>query len=238
MDAFRADYLDVYAHRDEGAAAREAKGALSLLRFVRGRERLLDLAAGAGRHALAFAAEGCHVTCLDLSADLVERSRARGLRAVRGDMRRLPFRDWAFDAAACLFSSFGYFADDREHAATLAEVARVLSPGGRLLLDLMDPETVARGLVPQGVDLRGDRLVEVERWLTADRRRVEKSIRIVRGARTERAWVESVRLFRGDEIAELAAGAGLTLATTAGEYDGRPHRAGETRRLVVLEKPA
>src|SRR5262245_46593945 len=104
VEAFRADYLEVYKHRDEAAAAREVRGALSLLRHDRPRGRLLDLAAGAGRHALAFRAERCHVTCLDLSDDLTRAAAGRGLRTVRGDMRALPFRDWAFDSIACLFS--------------------------------------------------------------------------------------------------------------------------------------
>lgn len=237
IDAFTADYLDVYAHRDEAAAAREAKGALSLLHHRRARGRLLDLAAGAGRHALAFAAERCHVTCVDLSADLTERARQRGLRTVRGDMRALPFRDWAFDSVTCLFSSFGYFETDAEHSATLVDIARVLCPGGRVLLDLMDGETVARRLVPQGVDLVGDLIVEVERSLTPDGRRVEKWIRLVRGDRLEKAWKESVRLFSAPEIDALARGAGLTPVSVHGDYDGRPHVSGETRRLVVLEKP-
>jgi SAM-dependent methyltransferase len=237
VDAFTADYLDVYAHRDAPSAAREAKGALSLMGHSRANDRLLDLAAGAGRHAQAFLAERCHVTCLDLSEDLTERSRKAGLRTVRGDMRHLPFRDWAFDSVACLFSSFGYFHDEPDHAITLGEIARVLSPGGRVLLDLMDPDTVAATLVPQGLDMMGDFIVEVERGMTRDGKRVEKSIRLVRGDRCEKAWVESVRLFTEDELEDLAADARLEPVSVSGDYDGRPHVAGQTRRLMVLRKP-
>jgi len=237
VDAFTADYLDVYAHRDGAAAAREAKGALSLLRFSRERERLLDLASGAGRHALAFTAERCRVTCFDLSSDLTRRARAAGLSTVRGDMRRLPFRDWGFDAVTCLFSSFGYFRAEHEHADTLREIARVLSPGGRVLLDLMDPDTVATTLVPQGVDMIGDLVVEVERSMTSDGRRVEKAIRLVRGDRCEKSWIESVRLFSGAELERLIDGAQLELLQTLGDYDGRAYVRGTTRRLVVLRKP-
>ena len=237
VDAFTADYLDVYAHRDEAAAAREAKGVLSLLRHERRSQRLLDLAAGAGRHALAFAAERCHVTCLDLSDDLTRRARAAGLRTVRADMRALPLRDWCFDSITCLFSSFGYFSDDREHEDTLREMARVLTPGGRALLDLMDPETVARHLVPQGVEVMGENTLEVERRITPDGRRVEKSIRMIRSDRPARAWRESVRLFSGDELETLADRARLELEATYGDYDGRPFEAGRTRRLIVLRRP-
>lgn len=238
VDAFRADYLDVYSHRDEAAAAREAKAALSLLRFDPARGRLLDLAAGAGRHSLAFRALRCDVVSLDLSADLMVRARASGLRCARADMRHLPLRDWSFGAVAMLFSSFGYFHDDADHERTLAEVARVLEPGGAALLDLMDPETVRTNLVPQDVDVREGATLEIERRMTDDGRRVEKSIRMIRpGGADERSWVESVRLFSQPELAALATGAGLSIEDTVGDYDGRPHVPGDTRQLVVLRKP-
>jgi SAM-dependent methyltransferase len=237
VEAFRADYLEVNKHRDEAAAAREVRGALSLLRHDRQRGRLLDLAAGAGRHGLAFAAERCHVTCLDLSDDLTQLAAGRGLVTVRGDMRALPFRDWAFDSIACLFSSFGYFADEADHQRTLDEIARLLAPDGGVLLDLMDRDTVAQQLQPQSVDMVDGMAIEVERALTADGRRVEKHIRVLRSDCQRRSWSESVRLFSGDEVAQLAQRARLVVETVAGDYDGRPHRPGETRRLVVMRKP-
>lgn len=238
VDAFSADYLEVYAHRDEETAAREIRGALSLMRHERGTHRLLDLAAGAGRHSLAMKAERCHVTCLDLSADLTERCAALGLRTVRADMRALPFRDWSFDHASCLFSSFGYFQTDAEHLHVLTEIARVLTPGGAALLDLMDPETIRRKLVPQSVDvLPGGAVLEVERSLVNNGERVEKHIHFVKSGRSGRRWHESVRLFEAAELSPMIQSAGLSLETTVGAYDGRPHVSGETRRLVVLRKP-
>src|SRR6267142_2810728 len=95
VDAFTSSYLEVYSRRDETSARREAKGALNLLRHDGSKGPLLDLAAGARRCA------------------------AIGLPTVRGDMRALPFRDGAFAAVTCLFSSFGYFDDEAEHVQTL-----------------------------------------------------------------------------------------------------------------------
>ncbi len=49
-------------------------------------------------------------------------------------MRALP-APWSgrFDAVVNLFTSFGFFADPRDDARTIAEFARVLAPGGTLL---------------------------------------------------------------------------------------------------------
>ena len=237
VDAFRAEYLDVYSHRDEASAAREAKAALGLLRFDPAAGLRRDLAAGAGRHAAAFRSQRCRVVCLDLSEDLTRRSQRARLPTVRGDMRALPFRDWSFQGVACLFSSFGYFEDEAEHAATLGEIARVLEPGGSVLLDLMDRDTVRYRLRPQDVEMVDEMTIEIERDMSADGRRVEKSIRIMRSDTEPRAWVESVRLFTPAEIEDLAHGAGLSVERTVGDYDARPVVPGETRRLVVLRKP-
>ncbi len=238
VDAFTATYLEVYAHRDEASARREAKGALNLLRFHGGQGRLLDLAAGAGRHARAFRTLGCAVACLDLSRDLTARCRGLGLPTVRGDMRALPFDEASFGAVACLFSSFGYFASEAEHAATLAEIARVLAPGGAALLDLMDRDTVRYTLNPQTVEVTDGRTLEIERCLMEGGRRVFKQVRLLRDGSESQVWTESVHLFTGDELAALATGARLRVEATFGDYDGRPHAPGTSRRLVVLRKPA
>ncbi|MBI4231236.1 MAG: methyltransferase domain-containing protein [Planctomycetes bacterium] len=234
VEAFSRAYLDVYAHRHNETSERaEALGALALLRHAPGDGRLLDLAAGAGRHARHLKQAGCRVTCLDLSADLLLAASRAGLSCVRGDLRALPFRDGAFAAIACLFSSFGYFADDRENARVLTEAARVLRPGGRALFDLMDPRTVRQTLRARDRIEREGTVIEIERRLTPDDRRVEKSVRLTRPGEPMRTWTESVRLFTRDEFAALALRAGLEIEATYGDFDGHPHESGRTRMLIL-----
>jgi SAM-dependent methyltransferase len=237
VEAFTSAYLDIYANRDDTSARQEARGAVNLLGFHGGKGRLLDLAGGSGRHGAGFKLLGISVTCLDLSHDLSLRARARGLPTVRGDMRAVPFLDASFSAVACLFSSFGYFADDAQHQATLDEIERVLLPGGAALLDLMDRDTVRYKLELQSVDLVDGKIIEVERALVEGGRRVEKQIRVVRDGSQTQTWNESVRLFTGEELAAMATRARLKLEATYGDFDGRPHVPGQTRRLIVLRKP-
>lgn len=99
-----------------------------------GLRRFLDLGCGAGRHALYFAGCGFDVDALDLSPTGVEElertARARGL-AVRTrvqDMLALPYADSAFD---CLLAYHVIYHSDRAGVErTVAEMARVLAPGG------------------------------------------------------------------------------------------------------------
>src|SRR5687767_5114521 len=93
---FGEEYLRLYPHRDDVDADR----AVGLLRRAvpwRAGLRVLDIGAGAGRHARAIVAAGAKCVGLDLSAALLRRARqATTAPLVRADMRRLPFRPRSF----------------------------------------------------------------------------------------------------------------------------------------------
>ena len=108
----------------------------------RRRERWLDVATGTGAVALRAARAGAKVTGLDFAPELLET--AAGLAAEegldisfdRGDAERMPYEDGSFDVVS---SSVGLiFAPD--HAATAAELARVLPSGGRLGIAAWRPD--------------------------------------------------------------------------------------------------
>jgi SAM-dependent methyltransferase len=93
-----------------------------------------------------LAARGFHVVGLDLSTPLLvrggEEAHRRGLTInfVRGDMRELDFEN-QFDAAYCLFSTFGFF-DDETNKKTLQNVARALKPHGKILIEILNRDYV------------------------------------------------------------------------------------------------
>jgi ubiquinone/menaquinone biosynthesis C-methylase UbiE len=109
-----------------------------------GATRLLDAGCGTGRFA-ALASErlGARVWGVDPSEEMLARARARGLRGVgwrRASLERLPFKDGWFDAAHAHLVL--HVVPDR--AAALRELARVLSPGGRLAIVTFRPEHFER----------------------------------------------------------------------------------------------
>jgi ubiquinone/menaquinone biosynthesis C-methylase UbiE len=96
-------------------------------------ERFLEIGFGGAALLRAAKAAGAEVSGADVSEAMV--SRARGLDVHLASAEALPLEDARFDKAASLNSL--YFWPDPERA--MAEIARVLRPGGRLLLGFEPP---------------------------------------------------------------------------------------------------
>ncbi|MGE3537601.1 MAG: class I SAM-dependent methyltransferase [Candidatus Tectimicrobiota bacterium] len=112
---------------------------------------ILDLCGGQGRHALELARRGYQqLTVLDYSDFLLCRGRweaAAGSLPVtfcQGDARRTSFAASSYDVVLLMANSFGYFVDAADDRRVLAEVVRLLTPGGYFLLDLIDREVALR----------------------------------------------------------------------------------------------
>lgn len=113
---------------DDDPRARAILGALGPLD---GR-RVLDLGCGKGRFAGILAARGARVVGLDVSAAMLAGADGSSLHRVQGSARRLPFAPASFDAAVAV-EVFEHL-DPAALDATLAEAARVLRPGGILVI--------------------------------------------------------------------------------------------------------
>lgn len=145
---FGEEYLGLYSHRDEQEAEAHVDFVERQLGDVRPRA-VLDLACGAGRHTVALRRRGYRTLGVDLSLTLLVH--ARGLPRVAGDMRCLPFAAGSFDWVLNFFTSFGYFEKERENFQVLEEIVRVLAPGGRFLIDIMNTAHTLRHLQPREV---------------------------------------------------------------------------------------
>ncbi len=233
-DYFDAQYLLEYEPIfTQEQARRDVARVLELLGLPAG-ARILDVPCGQGRHAHLLAEAGFRVDGLDYSRHLLARARARGtgpaLHYHRGDMRKLPAR-WTgrFDAVVNLFTSFGFFVDPRDDAATAAEWARVLRPGGTLIW---------HGGNRDGVMAR---FLARDWWRTADGTLVaqERAFDPLSGQLAIRSsWYgpgghgqreHRIRLYTPTALAELLARAGLIVEHAFDGWSDRPlgRRSGE-----------
>jgi SAM-dependent methyltransferase len=124
--------------------AAEHRTALEMLELERS-DRVLDVACGSGGFTRIFARHAAVAIGVDASRTMLAEAvrEGGGARYVRASASALPFRDASFDAVCC-FAAL-YLIEEPYEA--IAEIARVLAPGGRVAL----LSSVARGPVPAAV---------------------------------------------------------------------------------------
>lgn len=230
---FGEEYLELYSHRDRAEAERQADFVERHLR-ERTPDAVLDLACGAGRHTDVLRDRGYRVLGIDLSLTLL--AQRPDLPRVAGDMRDLPFVAAGFDWVLNFFTSFGYFETERENFRVLEEVVRIMAPGGRFLIDLMNPEPVIRNLEPRESFTVQGRDVRIERWYDPQAKRVNKRIKIKAPERPERTYLESVRAYRQEEVEMGLQWAGLQVAGIFGNFHGDSYTRDSERLILVARK--
>jgi SAM-dependent methyltransferase len=93
----------------------------------------------------------CAVRAIDTSERMVELARARGVDARIGDVQGLPFRDGTFDCAVAAWML--YHVPDLDRG--IAELGRVLRPGGRLVAITNSERHLQEARELAGVDMSG-----------------------------------------------------------------------------------
>jgi len=233
-DSFGEDYLIVYKHRDFCGAKHEVNKMIGWLHLPPG-SKVLDLCCGMGRHSLALAEAGYEVTGVDLSEPLLREARAQkgsdNVRWLRSDMRTLPL-DGGFDAVVNLFTSFGYFEEDEEQIKVLREIGRMLKPGGKFVIDYLNPAYVIRNLVPHSVREDVDNLIDEQRRIEGGY--VKKDIILTSKADgTARQYHERVKLYTLEKFRTMIEQAGLSLEAVHGCYDEGPYVAETSTRMIL-----
>jgi SAM-dependent methyltransferase len=240
-DAFFSDfYLRAYsddARQDE--AEGQALAAARLARCPAG-GALLDVPCGFGRHAVPLAAAGYAVTGVDRSGALLDAARDRAAAAgtapdfVEGDYRQLPFADATFDAALNLFTSLGYLGDE-EDTRVLAEIGRVLRPGGHLVVETMHRDAVVRGFADRAWRLVGAGRLLLEQRTFDPRTGVVQETQTLVGPAGERdSRPYSLRVYTATELMAMLTRAGFDEVRPYGGMDGEPLTADS--RLVLVAR--
>ncbi|MFD3944840.1 class I SAM-dependent methyltransferase [Streptomyces sp. NPDC058579] len=174
-DELADDYHLIYSDWD--ASIRRQGDALDAL-IGQDRAAVLDCSCGIGTQAIGLALRGHRVTGTDISPRAAARAaweaarRSLSLRTAAADMRRLPFAGGQFDTVVCADNSLPHLLTEQDVNAALADMRRVLRPGGRLLIstrpydDLMrdrpasTPPQVSRVAEADG----GERTVTFQLW--------------------------------------------------------------------------
>ncbi len=227
---FRELYESLGGHAGREQAAAEATALAALLRLEPGMA-VLDAACGYGRHAAALLPLDVGVVGLDFAEEYLWAARdeqGARLALVLADPCALPFAGGAFDAVYDLRLGADLRSDELL-PQMLAEFARVLSPGGRLVI-----QTVSQpGRDETRVWRReGERFIMSEKTFDAGRsvyREVEYHLDLENGAARE--WAQETRRHSVDEWRRMLGRAGFR---TTGSYGGLDRRAARNSPDLVL----
>jgi SAM-dependent methyltransferase len=239
-DALFSDfYLRVFADEARDAEAQEQALAAARLSACPEGGDLLDVPCGFGRHLVPLARAGYRAVGVDRSQALIDEARrraggARWPKLVHADYRDLPLPDESFDAALNLFSSLGYLGDEGD-TKVLAEIRRVLRPGGRLVIEIMHRDALVLGFRDTGWHMVGQgRLLLEQRTFDPAAGVAQTTQTLVEpgGERDSRTF--SLRVYTATELLAMLARAGFEESRAYGDLSGG--RFASDSRLVILAR--
>ncbi|MGB8657153.1 MAG: class I SAM-dependent methyltransferase [Candidatus Zixiibacteriota bacterium] len=232
-------YLRVYKEM-ERQASQEVASIIKMM-ALKPKARVLDLCCGYGRHSIELAQKGFDVTGYDLSDFFLEKAKKDsaklGLKIeyVKGDMRKIPF-EGRFDAVVNVFTSFGYFDNEKDDLKVLKGVGQALKKGGLFLLDLKNREQLIRNFQRRRWYPEEDFIMLEENLFDLFTSRWESSRTLIfeNGERKENSF--SLRLFTFAEILNLLKKAGFVLESVYGDFDFTEYSLDSPRMILTSRK--
>jgi SAM-dependent methyltransferase len=205
------------------AASDEVERALVLTGVAEG--AVLDLCCGPGRHSVALARKGFHVTGVDRSPFLLSKARdaaaGMGVELIESDMRDF-VRPGAFDLALSLFTSFGYFETREQDFGVLKNVNASLKKGGVFLIDIIGAEVLAtRPCRTRWEESASGEIYVEHTQILPGWSRLHNQWLLVKGQQTTRFEFEH-NLYSGQELLSLLKRVGFSDVHLFGSLDGRP----------------
>ena len=228
-------YKILYQNRDNLEAQEFVENLLEYLQPQAG-ARMLDIACGEGRFARQLAEHGFEVTGIDISHESIEAAKAfeeENLQFFVQDMR-MPFYVNYFDYAFNFFTSFGYFAHDRDHALAARSFAASLKTGGILVIDYLNAEQVMANMVPEETIQRGSYTFTISRKI--ERNHIVKEINFMDADKKQRQYTESVAAFTLADFIKMFRPANMQLVSTFGDYQLGAYHPLDSPRLIMIFK--
>ncbi len=225
-------YHLLYRDRDEAEARAFIDKLFDYLK-VEPNCHVLDLACGRGRHAHYMHSKGVEVTGIDLAASNIEFARAPEKERLHFKQANMleAFAEAEFDLVLNLFTSFAYFESREATVKAMKNAAQALKPGGRILIDFLNPQQVAQHLIAQEKkEIEG---VQFEIARRIDAKFIYKDI-TVRDGGQEYKFQERVQNLNKEDFTALLKAAGLSLEALFGNYNLANFTSFQSERLILL----
>ena len=203
---------------------------------------VLDLCCGPGRCSVSLAKRGFSVTGVDRTKYLLEKAKARARAAhvkiewVQKDMRDFVRPD-SYALVISMFTSFGYFDDNREDVLVLENMLTSLQPGGACLIEVLGKERLARILQPTTSTVLSDGSMLVERHeIYDDWTRIRNEWLLIRKGKVKSFKFQHT-IYSGLELRDRMQRAGFVDVKLHGNLDGDEYDPYAERLIAVGHKP-
>lgn len=213
---------------------------------LQGKERILDLACGYGRHSLNFARKGFEVVGVDITRDYVEdalnTARKEGLNAefILKDIREIEFQN-EFDVILNLADgAIGYLEDDNENLKIFDVISRALKPGGKHMMDICNAQH-AENYFPACYWENGEKSIALSKfeWDADKRIMLYGGKNIPYGKPLEKPEIlygDPIRLYSIDEIERIFQKRNMKIINTFSTFYGKEATPKEMQLIVHSEK--
>jgi 2-polyprenyl-3-methyl-5-hydroxy-6-metoxy-1,4-benzoquinol methylase len=211
-----------------------------------GKEHILDLACGFGRHALSLARRGFNVTGVDITkeyiTDAIKTAKTEGLNAqfIHSDIRDLHITN-DYDVVLNLADgAIGYLESDEENLKIFNVISNALKPGGKHFMDICNAE-YAESHFPAQVWDAGEKALSISRFEWDDKKRIMLfgDNTIVYGEPAKKPSIEygaPQRLYSIDEIEKIWKQLGMQVVHTFSNYHGKAASCKELQLMVYSRK--
>lgn len=195
---------------------------------------ILDLPCGKGRHAVFLNALGYKVTGIDLaenSINIAKKFENDSLHFKVQDMRHSFHK--TYDAVFNLFTSFGYFEDDKEDIVVLENIKRGLNEGGFFVFDFLNAEKVALNLVASETKVVDRISFNIQRALKDGF--IFKHISFFADGKNH-FYTERVKYLDIEKMTIFFEKVGFTIINIFGNYQLNTYEAKTSDRLIIIAK--
>ena len=213
-----------------------------------GKEKILDLACGYGRHSLSLARKGFSVTGVDITEayinDAVETAAEQNLNVtfIHSDIRDINF-DGEFDVVLNLADgAIGYLENDDENLKIFDVIAKALRPGGKHFMDLCNADHAER-YFPKTNWEAGEKSLALAKfdWNPITRQMTYAGWDIPYGEPAKKPQIvmedaNPYRLYSIDEIEDILSRRDMKILSTFSNYYGKEATVREIQLMVYSQK--
>jgi 2-polyprenyl-3-methyl-5-hydroxy-6-metoxy-1,4-benzoquinol methylase len=239
-ETFFDDFRPAFKGALPSEARREARYVYRKLELKTGRT-FLDCPCGFGRISLPLAKMGVKVTGVDITQSYLDEFDRKAHKAgvtvdlIHQDMRRIGFRN-RFDAAANLYTSFGYFESDAQNRLVLKKVFEALRPGGRFMLSTINRDWIILNFASSNWEETGGLKMLQSRWMDYTRSIIHDEWHFLKDG-VEKVHKTTIRLYSFHELRAMLDQIGFVDIEGYGSYDDQP--TGRTNRNIyaIARKP-